>query len=269
MTKLIAIDNGHGLNTNGKRTFNFTDGTKSPITGQPHMREWEFNHRVAQLLDIELKRCGFRTIMVSDTQDDTSITVRARRASQAGADVLVSIHANAFGTNWNSANGVETLVCGTESTRIGKLIQEEMVTASKLTDRKTKDGCWLGLVKNAGNMPVVLTEHAFMSNLSEAKLLMTEEFRKLSAVAIAKGICRAYGVKYVPETIKSTQPHKGDEDKLNLTNYQWGELEKNIKMLLTEGIITSETWVTKAQNRTLTVSEVCWLNNMVLMRLRK
>lgn len=62
---------------------------------------------------------------------------------------------------------------------------------------------------------------------------------------------------------------KGDDDKLNLTTYQWGEIVKNIETLLKEGVITSQDWLAKAKNKELTISELAWLNNMVIMRLRK
>jgi len=61
---------------------------------------------------------------------------------------------------------------------------------------------------------------------------------------------------------------KVEDDKLNLSGYQWGELEKNIESLLKEKVITSQDWLAKARNKSLTVSELAWLNNVILQRLR-
>lgn len=62
---------------------------------------------------------------------------------------------------------------------------------------------------------------------------------------------------------------KGGEDKLLLTEYQWSALEQNVNQLLKEKVISDQTWLDKVKKKTLTVSELAWLNNMVVMRLRK
>lgn len=61
----------------------------------------------------------------------------------------------------------------------------------------------------------------------------------------------------------------GDEEKMELSNYQWLSLESNIKQLLDKKVISDVTWLEKVQQRKLTNSELNWLNNMVVMRLLK
>lgn len=195
---IIALDNSHGLNTLGKRTPIFTDGIKSSYTGLNFMHEWEFSRRVVQLLKIELERCGLIVIEVSPTENDTSIEKRCQIANNAGANLYVSVHANADKGIWGNANGIETLTYGSgESLRIGQIIQRHLITDTGLRDRGMKDGSWLGVVQGT-NMPAVLTENGFMDNLIEAKLLLSEQYRQKVAVAHAKGICEAFGVKYIP-----------------------------------------------------------------------
>ncbi|SDD29297.1 N-acetylmuramoyl-L-alanine amidase [Paenibacillus sp. UNCCL117] len=190
--KLIALDNGHGAQTAGKRTPVFPDST-------PVMREWEFNRRVVQLLKIELERCGFRTIEVSPGEADTDLMLRTKRANDAGADFYLSVHANAAGGNWSSANGIETLTAVSgDGLRIGKVLQRYLVQATGLRDRGIKDGTWLAVVKYT-KMPAALVECGFMDNLTEARLLISETYRQTCAVALAKGLCEAYGVSYVPD----------------------------------------------------------------------
>lgn len=206
MTKLIALDNGHGLKTAGKRTPLFTDGTKSPYTGKNFMHEWEFNRQVVIYLDNELKRCGFKTVQVAPTENDVSITARCNVANNAKADLLVSIHANAFQGVWGSASGIETLTSkNKDSLFIGQHIQRAIVAETKLRDRGMKDGAWLGIVKQS-KMPTVLVEGPFMDNLNEAKLLLSDAFRKTFAIAVAKGICAAYNVQYIPFKPATVQP---------------------------------------------------------------
>lgn len=197
MSKLIALDNGHGIKTPGKRTPIWTDGTKSIYTKRDYMHEWEFNRGVVKRLKVELERNGFRVLEVSPTETDTAITRRCRAANLAKADIFVSVHANALGNVWNeSVNGIETLTAGHgESLKLGKILQKHMVWASGLRDRGLKDGSWLGVVKGT-RMPAVLVECGFMDNPAEAKMLNMAEYRQQMAVALCKGICEYYNVVY-------------------------------------------------------------------------
>ena len=197
MSKLIALDNGHGIRTPGKRTPKWTDGTKSLYTKNDFMHEWEFNRGVVKRLKVELERNGFRVLEVSPTDIDTSIIRRTRAANLAKADIYVSVHANALGNVWNEkVNGIETLTSGKgESIGLGKILQKHMVWASGLRDRGLKDGSWLGVVKGT-HMPAVLVECGFMDNPAEAKMLNMAEYRQQMAVALCKGICEYYNVVY-------------------------------------------------------------------------
>ena len=197
MSKLIALDNGHGIRTPGKRTPKWTDGTKSIYTKNDFMHEWEFNRGVVKRLKVELERNGFRVLEVSPTDIDTSIIRRTRAANLAKADIYVSVHANALGNVWNEkVNGIETLTSGKgESIALGKILQKHMVWASGLRDRGLKDGSWLGVVKGT-HMPAVLVECGFMDNPAEAKMLNMAEYRQQMAVALCKGICEYYNVVY-------------------------------------------------------------------------
>lgn len=197
MSKLIALDNGHGLNTPGKRTPMWTDGTVSLYTKKNFMHEWEFNRGVVKRLKTQLERNGFKVLEVSPVEEDTSISKRCRIANAAPADLFVSVHANALGNRWNErVNGIETLTrTSGEGLKVGRLIQKHMVAESGLRDRGMKDGAWLGVVRLT-KMPCVLVECGFMDNPTEAKLLNSLEYRDKMAVAIAKGICEYYGVTY-------------------------------------------------------------------------
>ena len=197
MSKLIALDNGHGLKTAGKRTPFWKDGTTSTYTKKPFMHEWEFNRGVVKRLKIELERNGFEVLEVSPTEDDTSINARCRAANSANADLFVSVHANALSSTCNErVQGIETLtsVKG-ECLRLGAILQKHMVADSGLVNRGLKDGKWLGVVKGT-KMPAVLVECGFMDNPSESKLLNSNEYRDVMAKALAKGICEYYGVTY-------------------------------------------------------------------------
>lgn len=206
MSKLIAIDDGHGMETAGKRT---PTGIKSVDTGKNFMHENEFNRAVAKYLKAHLEKSGFRTLMVAPTDADTPLATRVSLSNKAKADLYVSIHANALVGKWGTHGGAETFTYGFkgESYRIGKIIHKHLMKGTPLRDRGVKDGSHLYVVRNT-TAPAVLVECAFMDNLNEAKLLNSDSFRKECAREIAMGICEAYKVKFVDgvTVVKVSQP---------------------------------------------------------------
>jgi N-acetylmuramoyl-L-alanine amidase/LysM repeat protein len=204
MAKLIAIDDGHGMETSGKRT---PTGITSIDTGKNFMHENEFNRAVAKYLKAHLEKSGFRTLMVAPTDADTPLATRVSTSNNAKADFYISIHANANTGKWGTWGGAETYTykLSGESYRIGKIIHKHLMKGTPLRDRGVKDGSHLYVVKNT-NAPAVLIEAGFMDNLEEAKLLNSDAFRKECAREIAMGICEAFGVKFVDGTTTATQP---------------------------------------------------------------
>ena len=204
MAKLIAIDDGHGMETSGKRTPILPDGLKSE-TGN-FMHENEFNRAVAKYLKVELERCGFRTVMVAPTDTDTSLATRVATANNSKADFYVSIHANANTGSFGTWGGTETFAWSSgESLRVGKIVHKHVMGGTSLRDRGVKNGDWLYVLKNT-NMPAILIEAAYMDNLNEAKLLLSDAFRRETAREVAQGLCEAYGVPYKAETVVTPTP---------------------------------------------------------------
>lgn len=189
----IAIDDGHGNNTAGKRTPAFADGS--------FMRENEFNAAVAEILKAELVWCGFEVIMVAPETEDVQLETRVKRANDNAVDCYISIHANAYGSDWNEANGVETWVYarvtdGSETWNFAESIHKELVEATGLKNRGMKRSSDLYVLKNT-KMHSVIVECGFMTNKEEAALLKSSAYRRTCAVAIAKGVCAFYGREYI------------------------------------------------------------------------
>ncbi|MEK5205225.1 N-acetylmuramoyl-L-alanine amidase [Bacillus sp. FSL R10-2789] len=194
MSKLIALCDGHGMETSGKRTPILPNGLQSE-TGN-FMHENEFNRAVVKYLKTELERNGFRVLLVAPTDYDTPLADRTNLANSKGADLYLSIHANANTSQWGTWGGAETFVHPSgESKRIGSVIHKHLMGGTKLRDRGVKDGSHLWVIRKT-SMPAVLVEAAFMDNLEEAKLLMSDAFRRECAIEIAKGVCESYGVAY-------------------------------------------------------------------------
>ena len=189
MGKKVALDDGHGMQTLGKRTPKFADGT--------FMHENEFNREVVKLTKTHLIRCGIDVVLVAPTDDDVALEVRAKIANDAKADLYVSVHANAMTGIWGSSSGIETF-CYTNSSQ-GKIaadiIHKYLLKGTKLKDRGVKKGSFY--VLKYTNMPAVLVECGFMDNHIEAVLLKTNEYREECAEELAKGICEYFKIIYI------------------------------------------------------------------------
>lgn len=216
---LIAIDAGHGPQTPGKRTPLFPDGS--------FMHENAFNHAVADMLEPQLLRCGFETIRVFDQAVDTPLKDRTDLANKEQADFYISIHANADGSEWGSANGIETfhyIQAAEESIHAAAIIHAHLIEGTQLRDRGVKAADFHVLRET--HMPAVLVECGFMSNREEAALLLTEAYRLECATEIAQGICEYYDVTYITEEEETRM-----KEQLELMQNKVNELESKLKVL--------------------------------------
>lgn len=196
----VMLDDGHGMSTAGKRTPILPAGLKSE-TGN-FMHENEFNRAVVKYLAEELKRCGIKTTFSAPTDADTSINARVKLANDLKVDLFLSVHANALNGKWGNARGVETL-SHPKRKEIAMVFQNALLLGTSQLNRGWKDGSWLGIVSGT-NMPAVLVEAGFMDNLEEAKLLLSDSYRRECARELAQATCTVFGVKYIAAT--TTKP---------------------------------------------------------------
>ena len=191
MNKLIAIDDGHGMNTAGKRTPFFPNSKK-------FMHENEFNRAVADMLKVNLERCKFNTVMVAPGDTDVPLTTRTNAANKAMANFYISIHANALNGIWGNQQGVSTYCYpkSTESKKAATIIQKYLIQGTQQKNRGVIEQDFHVLRET--KMPSVLVECAFMDNLREAGLLLTDAFREECADEICRGICEYFKVQYIP-----------------------------------------------------------------------
>jgi N-acetylmuramoyl-L-alanine amidase len=195
---LIALDDGHGMNTPGKRSPKLSDGTI--------MLENQFNSRVVAYLDKELKRCGFATLLVAPTDEDTPLAERVNKANKAKANFYLSVHANAFNAKLdNKAGGIETFAHFSYPKTVAKakVIHKWVMKGTKMKDRGVKNGNWLYVCQKTA-MEAVLTELGFMDNIDDLKKLMSDSYRKECAVELAKALCEIYNMEYVTEPKPAT-----------------------------------------------------------------
>lgn len=173
---VVMLDPGHGESTGGKRSF---DGS---------LREYEFNRSVANKIAAILRAQGIEVLMTVSDNQDTSLNDRCVIANNSNADIFVSIHANAFGTNWNTVNGWEAYIykAGGFSEVLAKEIEKTSNPSLGLTNRGVKTSEFY--VVKYTDMPSVLIEHGFYTNATEVEKLKSDSFRQKCAEADAQGI---------------------------------------------------------------------------------
>ena len=182
----IVIDAGHGPDTPGKRS---PDGS---------LREYQFNSAVARYVADELLHGyeGVEILMTHADDRDVPLKERTDRANAWKADLFVSIHANAAGDGWSTAQGIETYVYTTRpaaAVKLAEVVQRNLVQATGRPNRGVKTANFHVLRET--KMPAILVECGFMTNRYEAELLKSDEYRRKCAAAIVAGIVEVYGLK--------------------------------------------------------------------------
>lgn len=189
----VAIDSGHNKLTAGKRSFDSS------------LLEYEFNMNVSERIKKHLDRhkvIESKIFQVENANVGIELSERCKQINTYASDICVSIHANAFGSTWNTANGWEIFsykLTG-KSQELAKAIKSTSIPYLNLTDRGIKDGQNLGMVSQT-NMPTVLIEHGFYTNKIECEKLKSEEFREKCAIADAKGILKYFGIAWIEPTL--------------------------------------------------------------------
>lgn len=206
MTYLVIIDQGHGLDTKGKRTPLFSDGT--------FMRENEFNRDVSMKIFKELETYENIDVVFTTTEKrDISLYERVYRANDLhdrvkglyDKVVLVAVHANAMKDYWNEiGNGTATFHYSTNMTdkAFAEVIQKNLIAKTKL---KPHRGGVVGenfqIIREV-KMTACLCECAFMDNKKEAELLRTDAFRQACAEGIANGLLEYFGMKKEVDNVR-------------------------------------------------------------------
>jgi N-acetylmuramoyl-L-alanine amidase len=186
-----GIDCGHagfGV-TPGKRLL---DGT---------MYEWDFNNAVGVL--VEQKLLTYENVKVVRLDDptgkrDVPLAERVSKAKKEKVDSVVSIHANAFGSTWNEANGIETFISAdnlpSSELVLASAIQNHLIRETERRNRGVKRGN-LYMTKVSNSIPSVLVECGFMTNREEAELLKNQSYREKCANAIVNGLAEVDKLK--------------------------------------------------------------------------
>ena len=188
--QVIVIDPGHGgIDTGASRG---------------EVVEKDITLAIAKRLARDLSQGGALVILLRENGKDLAgddfqgrirdrkrkdMNTRVRRANEANADLMISIHTNA--EPGSSSSGAQTFYQpgDKKSKLMAAAIQEELRRVLGNTKRKAVGGRYFVLEKT--HMPAVIVEVGFISNPHEARLLTDPAYQSRVSYAIFSGITRA------------------------------------------------------------------------------
>ena len=191
----ILIDNGHGIQTKGKRS---PDG---------QLLEYAYTRDLARRIVSILKARGYDSELLVPEDDDIPLSERVRRINahcQALGKtnvILISIHVNAAGdgSKWMNATGWSCYTCKgqTESDRLADCFYkatEQILKNQVIRTDYARDGDpdWEEnfYILRHTHCPAVLIENFFMDNKQDLAYLLSQEGRREIIETIIDGIER-------------------------------------------------------------------------------
>lgn len=190
MKKTIILDNGHGIETPGKRSPIWKDGTQ--------LFEWEFNRDVVRHIASKLTTLGFDVRVIVPESSDISLSERVRRTNsickerEAGNCIFISIHANAGGgTGWeayttpgqNNSDKFAAVLYEEAEKKWGKQWKIRKDTSDGDADKEAS----FQVIRGA-NCPAVLVENFFMDTEKDCRYIMSPVGREACADVVVAAI---------------------------------------------------------------------------------
>ena len=190
----ILIDNGHGIQTKGKRS---PDGK---------FLEYAYTREIARQVVSELKAKGYDSELLVPEEDDIPLSERVRRTNahcQAFGKtnvILISIHVNAAGdgSKWMNATGWSCYTCKgqTESDRLADCLYKAAIKnfpGKRIrTEYSDNDPDWeenFYLLRKTLCV-AVLSENFFMDSHSDLEYLQSEAGKQYVVNTHVEGIIK-------------------------------------------------------------------------------
>jgi N-acetylmuramoyl-L-alanine amidase len=169
----IAIEAGHG-------------GSGLGAIGLSGLVEKEINLDLSFRLGDLLKSMGAEVIQVRDSDKDMLLIEKRDIAISSGADMLISIHANAGGRGYLFVAGTSTYWHNPFWAPLAECIYERLLETG--LPEFGVVGSFNYTVTRTSQMPAILVEQAFMTHAEDEEKLADPDFRQLMAEKICEGV---------------------------------------------------------------------------------
>jgi len=169
----IAVEAGHG-------------GSGTGAIGLSGLVEKDINLDLSFMLGDLLKSMGAEVVQVRDTDRDMSLIEKRDIAVKSGANMLISIHANAGGTGYLSVGGTSTYWHNPFWAPLAETIYARLLETG--LGEFGVVGSFNYTVTRLSQMPSVLVEQAFMTHAGDEEKLADPVFRRTMAQKICEGI---------------------------------------------------------------------------------
>ena len=205
----ILIDNGHGIQTKGKRS---PDGK---------LLEYAYTRELARQIVTTLKARGYDSELLVPEDDDIPLSERVRRVNEICLTyepswpaptghpnvILISLHLNAAGdgTKWMNATGWSCYTCKgqTESDRLADCLYkaaEQILKNQIIRTDYARDGDpdWEEnfYILRHSLCPAVLVEQFFMDNKKDLAYLISDEGKRNLIDVIVGGVNMLHTQKF-------------------------------------------------------------------------
>jgi len=169
---VIVIDPGHG-------------GRDPGAIGIAGLQEKDINLTIAQRVQQQLQQQGITVLMTRSDDRFIDLEPRVAFAEEAGADLFVSIHANAISLSRPEVNGLETYYYSL-GLRLAQIIHANVLRRVNMADRGVRQARFYVLRRTS--MPAVLVETGFVTGRDDAARLRDPARRNQIADGIVAGI---------------------------------------------------------------------------------
>jgi len=171
----IAIEAGHGGDSYG-------------ALGLSGLLEKDINLDLARKLGALLGSYGADILQVREVDTTMYLLTKRDKARYSDADMLISIHANAAGTNdgYLRVGGTSTYYHNPFWAKLAEKIYDHLLELD--IDEFGVIGSFNYTVIRVSQMPSILVEQAFMTHAEDEEKLATDQFRQEMAQKIYEGI---------------------------------------------------------------------------------
>ena len=223
-----------------------TTGTIGKFTGVP---EYQLVLTIGLALRDELEQRGYEVVMTrEDNMTAISNKERAEVATNAGADILVRIHAD--GNNDTNVHGAMTMVPSTNNPYVAYLhddsymLGEQIINAYCSQTGMKNNGVVLsdnmsGI--NWSTVPVTILEMGFMSNQTDDENMQDAAYQKNMVQGIADGIDAYFELKDSENASNSANDSNASQNQ-QTTDADMIALKAKIKSLITANASAQDKW---------------------------